>query len=298
MQTLRVAAVSMNAPLDRLGSILEDVDVWCRRCAEQGAELVLFPELLLHGHCTPNTWELAESVPDGPSTRRLCELAAKYRLVLSVGLSEKEQDIVFNTQVLIGPQGYIGKQRKLHLSRDEVMFYKGGREIPVFDIGKCKVGSIICYDNQFPEPARILALRGADILLMPHAARLKMWDDTPESATAARRYAHDYFVSCYAMRARENACFVLLTNQAGRAGYVDTYPPDSPFQPHHAGCALAFAPSGELLASTQRDEIRDEMIVLDFDPALLAKERSQPNYTLRTRRPELYGELVRDQVAW
>ena len=298
MQSIRVAAVSMNAPLDRLSRLLEEVDVWCRRCADQGAELVLFPELLLHGHCTPNTWELAETVPDGPSTQRLCELAAKNRLFLSVGLSEKEQDIVFNTQVLIGPHGYLGKQRKLHMSRDEVMFYKGGRECPVFDIGKCQVGSIICYDNQFPEPARILALRGADILLMPHAARMKIWTDTPESAAAARRHAHEHFISCYAQRARENACFVLLANQAGRAGYVDTYPADSPFQPHHAGCALAFGPDGELLASTQREEIRDEMIVVDFDSALLAKELSQPNYTLRTRRPELYGELVREQVAW
>lgn len=297
MQTLRVAAVSMNAAFDRLNCLLQDVESWCRRCADAGAELVLFPELLIHGHCTPNTWELAEAVPEGPSTRRLIELAAKYRLVLSVGLSEKDRDLVFNAQVLVGPDGYIGKQRKLHMSRDETLFYKGGRECPVFDIGKCKVGSIICYDNQFPEPARILALRGADILLMPHAARMKMWDDTPGSAAAARQYAHEHFISCYAMRARENACFALLTNQAGKAGYVSTYPPDSPAQPHHAGGALAFAPNGDLLASTQRDDIRDEMIVVDFDAALLARERSLPNYTLRTRRPELYGELVREQVS-
>lgn len=297
MQSIRVAAVSMNAPFERLGQILEDVEGWCRRSAEAGAELVLFPELLVHGHCTPNTWELAESIPDGPSTKRLIDLAKKYRLVLSVGLSEKEHDIVFNAQVLVGPEGYIGKQRKLHMSRDETLFYKGGRDIPVFDIGKCKVGSIICYDNQFPEPARILALRGADVLLMPHAARVKMWDDTPGSAAAARRHSHDYFISCYAMRARENACFALFTNQAGRAGYVSTYPLDSPAQPHHAGGALAFGPDGELLASTQRDEIRDEMIVVDFDATLLAKERSLPNYTLRTRRPELYGELVRDPLT-
>lgn len=297
MQTIRVAAVSMNAPFNRLNQILVDVEGWCRRCADAGVELVLFPELLVHGHCTPNTWELAESIPDGPSTKRLIELAKKYRLVLSIGLSEKEHDIVFNAQVLVGPEGYIGKQRKLHMSRDETLFYKGGRDIPVFDIGKCKVGSIICYDNQFPEAARILALRGADLLLMPHAARLKMWDETPGSAALARQYALDYFISCYAMRARENACFALFTNQSGRAGQVSMYPPDSPAQPHHAGGALAFGPDGELLASTQRDEIRDEMIVLDFDAALLAKERSLPNYTLRTRRPELYGELVRDQVT-
>ena len=107
-------------------------------------------------------------------------------------MSEKERDIVFNTQVLVGPQGYIGKQRKLHLSRDEVFYYKGGREIPVFDIGPCKVGIVICYDNQFPEVARVLALRGAEVILMPHAGRFKLWDDTPESEAAARRYSHEF----------------------------------------------------------------------------------------------------------
>ena len=145
---------------------------------------------------------------------RVTEIARKYHCYISVGLGEKENDIVFNTQILVGPDGYIGKQRKIHLSRDEVFFYKGGREIPVFDIGECKIGMVICYDNHFPELARILALRGADILLMPHAARLQMWDDTPESMAAARQHTHDYFISSYTMRARENACYAVVANQA------------------------------------------------------------------------------------
>lgn len=298
MQSIRVAAVSINSPLGKVDEVLEGIDAWTRKAVEDGAELILFPELQVHGHCTPNTFQLAETIPDGPSVERLVQIAQKYNAVLSVGMSELESSIVYNAQVLVGPDGYIGKQRKIHMSRDEVLYYKGGREIPVFDIGKCKVGMIICYDNQFPELARILALRGADILLMPHAARMKMWDDTAESAKAARHYAHDYFTSCYAMRARENACFGIVTNQSGRAGYVDIYPRDHPNQPHHAGAALIFGPDGELLASTQRDEIRDEMIIHDLDADRLAAERSLPNYTLRNRRPELFGELVREQVSY
>lgn len=303
MQSIRIAAISLNSPLGDVDGVLASLEQWTERAAEQGAELILFPELQIHGHCTPNTWQLSEAVPQGPSTRRMIELADRFRVFLSVGLSEKENDLVYNTQILVGPKdsgenGYLGKQRKLHLSRDEVLFYKGGRELPVFDIGKCKLGIIICYDNQFPEPARILALRGADVLLMPHAARVKMWDDTAESMAAARRHTHEYFISCYAQRARENACFVVLANQAGRAGYVDMYPPDSPNQPHHCGGAMVLAPDGELLACTQREEIRDEMIVTDLDADRLAAERSLPNYTLKTRRPELYGELVKEQVRW
>ncbi len=298
MQTLRVAAVSINSPLGDVSGVVEAMDQWTRRAVEHRAELVLFPELQIHGHCTPNTWELAEAVPDGPSTQSVIAMAERQRVFISVGLSEKENDLVFNTQILVGPDGYTGKQRKLHLSRDEVLFYKGGRELPVFDIGKCRVGIIICYDNQFPEPARILALHGADVLLMPHAARVRMWEDTPESMAEARRHTHEYFISCYAQRARENACFVVLANQSGRAGYVDMYPSDSPNQPHHCGGAVVFAPDGELISCTQRDEIRDEMIVTDLDAARLADERSLANYTLRTRRPELYGEIVKEQVTW
>ena len=298
MEDIRVAAVSMNGFLGDPERVFTAMDGYCRQAVEGGAEFALFPELLVHGHCTPNTWELAEAVPDGPSTERLMKMARQHGLVLSVGLSEKEHDIVFNTQILVSPQGYIGKQRKIHLSRDEVLFYKGGRELPVFDVGKCRVGTIICYDNQFPELARILALKGADVLLMPNAARIKMWDETPESMDAAREATYDQFTSSYRMRSRENGCFSVLADQAGRAGFVDNYPRDSPAQPHHAGAALIIAPDGDVLAETQRDIIRDEMVIHDLAAERLAAVRRLPNYTLKTRRPELYGELVREQVTW
>jgi N-carbamoylputrescine amidase len=296
MRTTRVAAVSMNGLLGVPEQVLSAIDAWCERAASENAELVLFPELVVHGHCTPNTWQLAEPVPDGPSVAQLMRIARRHQLVVCAGLSEKERDIVYNTQVLIGPTGFIGKQRKLHLSRDEAFYYKGGRELPVFDVGPCKVGIVICYDNQFPEVARVLALRGADVLLMPHAARFKTWDDTPQSEAAARRFAHR-FLKQYALRARENACFAVLADQAGRAGHVDQWPRDSENQPHHPGAAIIWGPDGEPIASTQEERIREEMIVATLDATLLARERSLANYMLRTRRPELFAELVRDQVS-
>ena len=296
MQSIRVAAVSMNSEFGKMQQVLDRIAEYCGVAKGEDVEFILFPELIVHGHCTPNTWELAETVPDGPSVQRLEDLAKHFGLLMSVGMSEKENDIVYNTQVLLGPEGYIGKQRKIHLSRDEVLFYKGGREINVFDVGKCRVGTVICYDNQFPEIARILALKGADIILMPHAARQAKWDNTAESEAAARNHVFDFFRSCYAMRARENACFCVFADQAGRAGYVDSYPADHPNQPHHPGGALIFGPNGDLLKATQTERIRDEMIVQDLDAKSLAGVRSHPNYTLRTRRPELFGELVRDQV--
>ena len=296
MQSIRVAAVTMNGWLGDPERVLGDIATWCERAVAERVDLVLFPELVVHGHCTPNTWALAEPVPEGPSVQRLIRLARQHRLVLCAGVSEKERDIVFNTQVLVGPDGYIGKQRKLHLSRDEVMHYKGGRDLHVFDVGKCKVGIAICYDNEFPELPRILALRGAEVLLMPHASRDKRWQDTPESEATARRFMHDYYMP-YALRLKENAFFGVLADQAGRAGHVDSYPRDHENQPHHPGAAMIFGPDGTLLASSQLERIRDEMIVAVLEAASLAAERAHPNYQLRTRRPELYGELVREQPS-
>lgn len=298
MKSFRMVAASLDGGLGQPAKVLERIDEYARQAELRGARLVLFPELVVHGHCTPTTWDLAEPVPDGPCTRRLCEIAARHGMVLSVGLSEKEHDIVFNTQVLVGPKGYIGKQRKIHLSRDEVLFYKGGREFPVFDLGFCRVGTVICYDNSFPEPARILALRGAEVLLMPHAARHKVWDDTPESEREARRFAANYYRTSIPCRARENACFAVVADQAGRSGYVDRYPRESPSQPHHPGGAFVFNPRGEVVAATQDERIIEEMIVADLDAAVLNEVRSDPNFTLRTRRPELFGELVKEQVTW
>ncbi len=262
MQTTRMAAVSMNGFLGEPDRVLKSMAGWCERAATEKADLVLFPELVIHGHCTPNTWDLAETVPGGPSVQRLEQLAKQFRLTLCVGLSEKERDIVYNTQVVVGPGGYLGKQRKLHLSRDEVLFYKGGREITVFDVGKCKIGIVICYDNQFPEIARVLALRGADVILMPHAARIKMWDDTPESAgrrPAATRTITSRATACGHGRTPASPCWPI--RRAAPATSMRC-PATSPAQPHHAGSGAGLRPRRRAAghdpgqADTRRDDCR------------------------------------------
>ncbi|MEW5980254.1 MAG: nitrilase-related carbon-nitrogen hydrolase [Acidobacteriota bacterium] len=292
MQKLKVAAVTMNGLLGQADQNLKSIEEWSARAKDADADLVLFPELVVHGHCDPNTWYSAELVPEGPSTQRLCDLAAKLNVFLCVGLSEKERDIVYNTQVLVGPSGYLGAQRKIHLSRDEVIYYKGGSEMPVFDIGTCRLGIVICYDNSFPEVARILALQGAEVLLMPHAGRMKMWTDDPESEKSAVAYTRKFFLTRHPMRAYENACYAVICDQAGRAGYVDLYPKDSPNQPHHAGGCLVIDPLGEVVAQTQCERIQEDMLVVDLLPEKLWEARSQPNYTIRQRRPDLFKLLT------
>jgi hypothetical protein len=102
----------------------------------------------------------------------------------------------------------------------------------------------------------------------------------------------DYYMP-YRMRTKENAFYGVLADQAGRAGYVDAYPRDHENQPHHPGAAMIFGPDGGLVAASQVERIRDEMVVTTLDAALLVRERAHPNYQLRTRRPELYDELLR-----
>jgi N-carbamoylputrescine amidase len=292
MYKTRVAALAINGLLGNPQQNLDAIAHWSKQAKDAGADLALFPELVVHGHCAPDTWYQAEPVPDGPSTERLCRISRDLDLFLSVGLSEKEHDIVYNTQVLTGPSGFIGAQRKLHMSRDEALFYTGAKQAPaVFDIGKCRVGTSICFDGTFPEVSRILALHGADVLLMPHAARMTMWTDDPESVKQAAAAPVNYFTRLYAARAYENACFAVVCNQAGRAGYVDTYPKDSENQPHHAGGCVVFDPLGDVVAQTGGTCIREEMLIADLAPEKLWEARSKPNYALRHRRPELYKAL-------
>jgi predicted amidohydrolase len=85
----------MNGFLGEPERVLKAIDGWCERAVAEKAELVLFPELVMHGHCTPNTWALAEPVPDGPSVSALVSIAKRHRLVLCAGMSEKERDIVY-----------------------------------------------------------------------------------------------------------------------------------------------------------------------------------------------------------
>lgn len=291
MQSIRVAAVQMNGLLGQTKHNLDEIQSWCIRAAEKGAELALFPELAIHGHwVAPECWSAAEAVPGGPSVKRLEQIATERQLFVSVGMSEKERDVVYNCQVLVGPDGYIGKSRKLHMSEDEGLMFTGGAAMPVFDIGKCKIGTVICYDAIFPEVTRILTLNGAEVFLMPSAGRCGPWNQQTEAAVAKKAKEA---LSSYRMRAVENAAFAVITNQAGKAGTVDFYRDDYRRQPYHGGGSLAFAPDGALLAESQAEKIEAEMIVAELTHEDFAKARAHTNFPLRKRRPELYGDLLR-----
>src|SRR5215472_16858628 len=161
MYKTRVAAMAINGLLGNPQENLNAIEHWARQARDAGVDLALFPELVVHGHCTPDTWYQAEPVPNGPSTERLCRISRDLDLFLSVGLSEKENDLVYNTQVLTGPDGLIGAQRKLHMSRDEALFYNVSKQAPmVFDIGKCRVGRVSVSMEHSPKSRAFWRCKG------------------------------------------------------------------------------------------------------------------------------------------
>jgi predicted amidohydrolase len=138
--------------------------------ARQKADLVVLPETITATGNGLSYAQAAEPIP-GPATEYFAQLAAQHALHLVVGLVERDRHLVFNTGVLLGPDGkLIGKYRKVTLPRTEIEAgITPGTEYPVFNTRLGKIGIMICYDGFFPEPARQLSMRGAEIIAFPVA---------------------------------------------------------------------------------------------------------------------------------
>lgn len=138
------------------------------RTAPAGADLILLPEGATVVGTGRSYADVAEPVP-GPSTLRLGELARAKKAWVVAGVYEKEGGAVYNTAVLIDREGrYAGKYRKVYIPREELEGgITAGNDYPVFDTDFGRVGMMICWDVQYADPARALALRGAELILMP-----------------------------------------------------------------------------------------------------------------------------------
>lgn len=284
MQDLRVAAIQMNARLGEVERNLDQIEGFTRDAVALGAQLVCFPELSITGHwCAGEVWDAAEAVPGGPSCQRLEALCAELGCFISAGIAERDAGVVYNTQMVIGPAGYLGKQRKLHLSADEYFHFRMGGKLHVIDIGLCRLGIGICYDNAFPEVARLAAVYGAEVFLAPHAARCGQWEEDPERQRQKMQAVMENARMTHRSRAYDNGMFVVYCNQAGPAG------PNT----NHCGGLLVVDPSGEVLAEGRAQTIEDEMIVCDLKKAAYETRRRSRCFNLQTRRPEIYSDLCR-----
>ena len=179
--------------------------------AKQKADLVVLGETVPSVSVKLKSHETAEPIP-GPTTNYFGELAKKHRLHIVLSLYERDEHLVYNTAVLLGPDGkLIGKYRKVCLPHAEVE--KGiapGKDYPVFDTTFGKVGLMICYDGFFPEVARELSNRGAEVIAWP------VWGCNPLLARARACENHVYLVSSTFMQPKDGWMISAVFDQTGK----------------------------------------------------------------------------------
>lgn len=237
--------------------------------ARNGADLVVLPELFSTGYnldiVGPRILDLAERV-DGPTVAALRAAGRENNVYVIAGLAlVKEQlpAVAFNSSVFIDRAGELmGTFDKAHLWALERFYFRSGNELPVFDTEFGKVGVMICYDMGFPEVARILALKGAELIVCPSA-----WCEEDHDVW-------NYNTQC---RALENTVFLAAVNRHGRED--DLY---------MGGHTRVCNPRGAVIAELAEEAEGILYAELDFEQ--LKTFRTASPY-LRDRRPDLYDEV-------
>ena len=153
------------------GEKSKNINIAVSRIKQLNADLVVLPELFNTGYQFKSKDEvvsLAEKIPDGKTTQALINISKEKHIYIVAGLAEQGKGRCYNSAVLTGPDGFIGSYRKLHLFYNEKQwFVPGDTKLRVYDIGHARIGIMICFDWFFPEVARYLAVKGADIICHP-----------------------------------------------------------------------------------------------------------------------------------
>lgn len=251
-----------------------------REAASQGAQVVCLQELFNGPYfCQlqdPEWYDWAEPVPDGPTVRRMMDVARESRVVLVVPLYEVEQPgLLYNTAAVIDADGrFLGKHRKNHLPQvrgfwEKFYFRPGNLGYPVFDTAVGRIGVYTCYERHFPEGWRALGLAGARIVFNPSATSRGLSEYLWRLEQPAAAVANEYFV--------------------GTINRVGTEPlGDDEFY----GQSYFVDPRGELIGEAASDR-EDEVLVRDLDLSTLDDVRRIWAF-YRDRRPETYSSIVAD----
>ena len=247
------------------------------QAAKAGSRLAVLPELCNTGYVFATRAEalgLSEEVPDGPTCEAWMVAARKYAMFIVAGITEREGDKLYNSAVLIGPDGYIGTYRKNHLwGAENIFFEPGNLGVPVFDIGAGRVACAICYDIWFPEIFRLAALQGADILCVA-----TNWVPMPAQPGNLPMMANILAMG----GAHANSMFVAAADRIG----VER---GQPF----LGNSMIVSHTGWPLAGPASLD-REEMIVAEIDLADARRNRNLTDFNerLRDRRTDMYGEML------
>lgn len=230
-------------------------------------DLLVFPELALSGYqflSKEEAWELAEDVPSGPVCQQIEEALQGRALHVVVGLAERGVNCLYNSAILMGPHGYVGTYRKTHLFFEETLWFAPGNTgFQVWDIGQAKIGLLVCFDWFYPEAARALALKGADILCHPSNLVLP--------------HCPDAMVT----RCLENHVFAITANRIGNEQRGEK--PNLSF----IGLSEIVDPNGKILHRASSTE--PELFAAEIDATQARNKCINPyNDLLKDRQPEWY----------
>ncbi|MEE4635713.1 carbon-nitrogen hydrolase family protein [Pseudomonas alliivorans] len=250
-------------PLDVSGNLTR-LERQAQAAAAQGAQVLVCPEMFLTSYnigaraCA----ELAQA-QDGPAAQRIAEIARQYTIAILYGYPERSvEQRIYNAVQLIDSRGERSSNyRKTHLfsELDKSMFSAGEDLGPVVELNGWRLGMLICYDVEFPENTRRLALAGAELILVP-TANMAPFDFVCDVTVRARAF--------------ENHCYVVYANYCGSEGEI-----------RYCGLSSVCAPDGSRPALAAQDE---RLLIADLDRVQLAQARTVNDY-FKDRRPDVYS---------
>jgi beta-ureidopropionase len=268
------------SPVEKIKQAMIDKHVaLIAKAADQGAQVVCLQELFYGPYfCAEQQtkwYDLVERIPDGPTTRLMCELAKKHHMVMVIPIYEEEiSGLYYNTASVIDADGtYLGKFRKIHIPQvnpgfwEKFYFRPGNLGYPVFDTAVGKVGVYICYDRHFPEGARALGLGGAEIVFNPSATVAGLSEYLWKLEQPAHAAANGYWVGAI-----------------NRPGWEEPWRIGEFY-----GQSYFVNPRGQIIAEGCRD--KDDIVVADIDLDLIREVRNTWQF-YRDRRPETYAALT------
>lgn len=249
--------------------------------ARQGAKIVCLQEIFTTPYfCAEQQtrwYEAVEKVPDGPTVKLMQEVARDHGIVLIAPIYEEEQSgLYYNTAAVIDADGkYLGKYRKNHIPHvapgfwEKFYFRPGNLGYPTFETAFARIGVYICYDRHFPEGARALGLNGAEIVFNPSATVAGLSEYLWKLEQPAHAVANGYFIGAI-----------------NRVGYEEPWKIGEFY-----GQSYFCDPRGQIIAEGPRDD--DAVVVADLNLDMIREVRNTWQF-YRDRRPETYGDLVRE----
>jgi N-carbamoylputrescine amidase len=274
---LTVACIQMEPKIgEKKANVAHSLDK-IAEAADKGARLIILPELCNSGYVFASRHEAftqAEPLPDGPTCEAWLEAARRYGAVIVAGICERAGDALYNSAAIVGPDGFIGTYRKVHLWGAENLFFEpGDLGVPVWKTQFGRMAVAICYDGWFPETYRLAALQGADILCVP-----TNWVPMPEQPANTLVMANILAMG----GAHSNSMYVAAADRVG----VER---DQPF----LGCSLIVSHTGFPLAGPA-SKTEEEIIYAQLNLSDARRKRVLNNFNqpLRDRRIDLYDEML------